>query len=571
MGECDPAFSPRSVWSMWYILQRHCPNASLQETEAGIAALARDGRFDEASARALDPKQGWGAPLEALLHKTTGSLEVAQALLLGVREPLRDRLARRPDALALMSATSLLIGAASRWKIEQMASEYRALEQLPRRHREGVVHCDALSERVERCRARLEGFVRVNRSEEELFSSLPPLIARLHGTPLEADLLELVEALELRATQQRELQALRQQALRAKLDIDTPEALDGSLEEIKRSQRGVLERFRDHLRCLLLDVCFVDRWHRAGKRAALRLALEGYEEDELGPVRGHGGSLERRAQALDLEPQTLHERLRAAVDTLEPSAHFSLRCWLYEQLALGAASTSQRTHSRTMELALEARVAEHHRLGEYREGIRIALEGYSPNVTALGRIDGYETAIQCWMYQRNQAMGLDEEDLIDAYQRGLEQVCLYFPAFQWRSKFKTWSYKLSASAMSWQRRHGHDRDAFAQRVDLERELHRSRARTATRFRTTLRAQVREALAQRLTPTQWELLHLRDYQQFSFNEIATLMLVAEGEHEPQRAAVKRRAATLRKRYGRLKEQLSELAPHLPQLTPSETTS
>ncbi len=177
--------------------------------------------------------------------------------------------------------------------------------------------------------------------------------------------------------------------------------------------------------------------------------------------------------------------------------------------------------------------------GEYGDAVTIALRGYGPEVL------GYLVAIA-----RN------DSDAGDAFSLFCEDVWRGLPRFRWASSFRTWAYTLA--------RHAHfrlGRDPERRRIKVEIANSPELAELAVEVRTTTMLALRTAakskmtlLRDKLEPDDRTLLILRIDRRLSWQEIARVM----AEEEPSEAEITRTAATLRKRFERVKERLRKLA-------------
>lgn len=141
----------------------------------------------------------------------------------------------------------------------------------------------------------------------------------------------------------------------------------------------------------------------------------------------------------------------------------------------------------------------------------------------------------------------DETDAADAFSLFSENLWRGIATFRGESSFRTWAYKVAWNAAlavrdeAW-RRHGR-RLETGEASRLADEIRTTAARVE-RQRTAL-----DALREALTPEEQTLLHLRIDQALSWDEIAQVLGKDGSPVE---------AATLRKRFERLKERLAALA-------------
>lgn len=141
----------------------------------------------------------------------------------------------------------------------------------------------------------------------------------------------------------------------------------------------------------------------------------------------------------------------------------------------------------------------------------------------------------------------DEGDAGDAFSAFAENLWRGIATFRGESSFRTWAYKVAWNAAlavrdeAW-RRHGR-RLETGEASRLADEIRTTAARVE-RQRTAL-----DALREALTPEEQTLLHLRIDQALSWDDIAQVLGKDGSPVE---------AATLRKRFERLKERLATLA-------------
>ncbi len=149
----------------------------------------------------------------------------------------------------------------------------------------------------------------------------------------------------------------------------------------------------------------------------------------------------------------------------------------------------------------------------------------------------------------------DETEASEAFSDFCEDLWRGLPSFRGEASFRTWAYTLARHALA-----RHRRDPFRRRrVGLAQ--HPALAELETRVRTStlqyLKSEVREAvtrLRERLKPDEQALLVLRVDRSMSFQDIAVVLSGGPLE-EPER---RKRAASLRKRFERLKVKLQEMA-------------
>lgn len=172
--------------------------------------------------------------------------------------------------------------------------------------------------------------------------------------------------------------------------------------------------------------------------------------------------------------------------------------------------------------------------GDRREAMDLAVRRYGPELL------GYMISV------------LRSEDWArDVFAKLLEDLWKGFERFEWRSSFRTWAYQAARNAVVKAR----TRDKRPARLDTEDMV----AIEAPEKSTTLphlRTENKEWLARLragLDPDEQTLLTLRVDRKMAWNDVAIVLLGDEAHEDPERAA-----ATVRKRFDRLKKRLREAA-------------
>jgi len=183
-----------------------------------------------------------------------------------------------------------------------------------------------------------------------------------------------------------------------------------------------------------------------------------------------------------------------------------------------------------MGMPVEAHVQELLASGDLRGAATAAIQGFGPKVL------GYLRSIL-----------RDDNDAADAFSHFAEDLWRGIGSYRGEAAFKTWAYKLAWCA------------AMHVRSDTYRRLGRrlesgeaSKLALDVRTRSVVRDEVQrrglDKLRATLTPEEQTLLFLRLDQQLEWNEVA-VVLSGDGEVVE--------AATVRKRYERLKSDLARL--------------
>ncbi|MFV8756395.1 RNA polymerase sigma factor [Nannocystaceae bacterium ST9] len=160
------------------------------------------------------------------------------------------------------------------------------------------------------------------------------------------------------------------------------------------------------------------------------------------------------------------------------------------------------------------------------------------------------------------AIARSETDGSEAFSQFTEDLWRGLPRFRWQSSVRTWCYTLARNALFRVRRKARRAGlaiALSDAPELERAAEQVRSATITYLRTQVKDEV-AALREQLSPEDQAILILRVDRKLGWTDVARA-LADEGE-ELSDAELKRRSATLRKRFGRIKAELKRLlAPHL----------
>ncbi len=181
-------------------------------------------------------------------------------------------------------------------------------------------------------------------------------------------------------------------------------------------------------------------------------------------------------------------------------------------------------------VTIEERIKELLAAGDHRGAATEALRAFGPKI--LGYL---------------QALLRDEADASDAFSVFAEHLWRGLPGFRFESSLKTWCFKLAWNAAlnlkdeAWRRRGRRFETGEASRMAEE-------IRTRTGVKVERQRAALEALRAELTDEEQTLLVLRLDQQLTWDEIAEVM-AREGDSPD--------AATLGKRYERLKDKLAKL--------------
>lgn len=188
--------------------------------------------------------------------------------------------------------------------------------------------------------------------------------------------------------------------------------------------------------------------------------------------------------------------------------------------------------------ALEAEIRRLWEASDMAGAVTSALRGYGPEI--LGVL---------------LAVTRSEDDAHEAFAQFSEDLWKGIEAFAWRSSFRTWAYSIAHHASVRVRSATHRR--AGRNVPISQTSVASHIAAEVRERTLpyLKTDVKDKFAQlreELAPDDQLLLILRVDKQMAWGEIVGI-LDGEGADKSEQA-LKRRAATLRKRFQLLKEQI-----------------
>jgi RNA polymerase sigma-70 factor (ECF subfamily) len=173
-----------------------------------------------------------------------------------------------------------------------------------------------------------------------------------------------------------------------------------------------------------------------------------------------------------------------------------------------------------------------------------------------GDIDGATTAVI--RYYGPELMGYlhatagNPDMATEAFAELGEDIWKGLPGFRWDASIRSWLYILARNALNQLRRDPRRRIDRNLPLSIAPDVE-AVARTATMNsqRTAVKDEFR-VLREQLSPEDHELLLLRLDQKMSWKDIARVLGAGDGQD------VETRAATLRKRFERVKDRLRELA-------------
>jgi RNA polymerase sigma-70 factor, ECF subfamily len=178
--------------------------------------------------------------------------------------------------------------------------------------------------------------------------------------------------------------------------------------------------------------------------------------------------------------------------------------------------------------------------GDVPRAITRTLEGYGPEVMGF---------LQAFMR--------DADAADDVFSQFCEDVWHGLERFRWEGALRAWVYAVARHAAVRYRRGGYERrrKALSSVGPLSQLEARVRTQTINYLRTENRSAI-DRLREQLEPDERALLILRLDRRLAWNEIAEIMIEENGDNSPE--SLKKEAATLRKRFERVKNRLRELA-------------
>ena len=175
-----------------------------------------------------------------------------------------------------------------------------------------------------------------------------------------------------------------------------------------------------------------------------------------------------------------------------------------------------------------------------RRAVTVALEGYGPEV--MGFLGAFMR---------------DADAAGDVFSQFCEDVWNGLGRFRWEGALRAWVYAVARHAAVRYRRTSYERRRrpLEQAQAFHEIEERIRTQTVEFLRTENRSAV-DQLREQLAPDERALLILRLDRKLAWNEIAEIMADEGAPRTPE--ALRRDAATLRKRFERVKDRLRELA-------------
>ena len=183
--------------------------------------------------------------------------------------------------------------------------------------------------------------------------------------------------------------------------------------------------------------------------------------------------------------------------------------------------------------------------------IRAACEAKQLERAATDAVAGYGPEILRYLL----SLTRDEVAAGEVFSQFCENLWVGLPKFRWESSFRIWAYSLARHAWFRLLRDPHRRRerriALSDVPSVHEAAHAVRSRTATYLRTEVKDKISELRA-KLDPDDQSLLILRINRKLSWSEIARVL--AEPDESLPAKELDKRAANLRKRFQRIKDDL-----------------
>lgn len=183
---------------------------------------------------------------------------------------------------------------------------------------------------------------------------------------------------------------------------------------------------------------------------------------------------------------------------------------------------------------LEAELRSHVAAGDVDRATSLAVTSYGPELLGFLR-----------------AIARSDDLAAEAFAIASEQLWTSMAKFRWEAQLRTWFYQLGRNALHQLRIDPRRRTDRNLPLSVVTSIHNVKRDTTPMHQRTTGKQALRELRESLEPEDHELLLLRLDRDMSWKDIAR----AFGSEE---AAVDTRAAALRKRFERVKEQLRDLA-------------
>jgi RNA polymerase sigma-70 factor (ECF subfamily) len=188
--------------------------------------------------------------------------------------------------------------------------------------------------------------------------------------------------------------------------------------------------------------------------------------------------------------------------------------------------------------ALEAKLRAACQAGKLEQAATEAIAGYGPEILRYLL-----------------SLTRDEVAAGEVFSQFCENLWVGLPKFRWESSFRIWAYSLARHAWFRMLRDPHRRRerriALSDVASVQQAAAGVRSRTATYLRTEVKDKISELRA-KLDPDDQSLLILRINRKLSWTEIARVL--ADPDEDLPAKELDKRAAALRKRFQRIKDDL-----------------
>lgn len=183
--------------------------------------------------------------------------------------------------------------------------------------------------------------------------------------------------------------------------------------------------------------------------------------------------------------------------------------------------------------------------------IRASCEAKNLEKAATEAIAGYGPEILRYLL----SLTRDEVSAGEVFSQFCENLWIGLAGFRWESSFRVWAYSLARHAWFRLLRDPHRkrerRIALSDVPSMQQAAADVRSRTATYLRTETKDKIAELRA-KMDPDDQSLLILRINRKLSWSDIARVL--ADPDEQVATKELDRRAANLRKRFQRIKDEL-----------------
>ena len=183
--------------------------------------------------------------------------------------------------------------------------------------------------------------------------------------------------------------------------------------------------------------------------------------------------------------------------------------------------------------------------------IRASCDAKQLERAATDAVEGYGPEILRYLL----SLTRDEVAAGEVFSQFCENLWVGLPKFRWDSSFRIWAYSLARHAWFRLLRDPHRkrerRVPLSDMPSVHEAANAVRSRTATYLRTEVKDKIAELRA-KLDPDDQSLLILRINRKLAWSEIARVL--ADPDEEITAKELEKRAAALRKRFQRIKDDL-----------------